>query len=98
MLEDLNDILNYLKIVRKQGYKSRTKLQLRLNVICRSSKVDAYISRLSRDGYIRVYMHPRIGLQDTQELEADLKVYYSISDSGRYFIKKGGYRVQSRSA
>jgi len=91
MAEDLNYILTYLFRNRGSAFQKRTKNNLRLY----SEKVveiDTHLSRLSRDGYIRSYFHPSLGLSwNNLHLDTDQKIFYSLTERGMAFLKKGGY-------
>lgn len=91
MTKDLDAILEYLKMNKKCSFRRRTKALLKQ---CTSQMVflDAHLSQLSKDGYIRSYMHPDIGLHDTMQIEEEKKVFYSVTDRGIRFLNNGGYQ------
>lgn len=92
MYEDLNSILVYLGMNRGSTFKKRTKDRIDIDPEKRK-KIDSYISKLSSDGYIRSYFHPSIGLTwDKLQIDSDQKIYYSVTERGLKFLKKGGYK------
>lgn len=91
MYEDLNNILVYLGMNKGSAFKKRTKSTL-MDFSKQAKKIDAQLSMLSRDGYIRSYFHPSIGLGwDNLQIDSDQKIFYSVTDRGMKFLKKGGY-------
>jgi hypothetical protein len=92
MSQELNKILAYLNTNNTNQFNRRTKQLLRKIVLGASSNLDAYLCRLTKDGYIRLYLHPNVGLNGLQELDTDLKLSCSITDEGITFIQQGGYQ------
>ncbi|OFZ41490.1 MAG: hypothetical protein A3D92_15275 [Bacteroidetes bacterium RIFCSPHIGHO2_02_FULL_44_7] len=90
-MEDLNNILTYLFTNKGSAFQKRTKNTLR-RCSEKMVEIDDHLSKLSRDGYIRSYFHPSIGLRwDHLQLDSDQKIYYSLTERGMAFFKKGGY-------
>jgi len=91
MSEDLNTILVYLGMNKRSGFQKRTKSTLMVHSQ-QVKKIDLHLSKLSRDGFIRSYFHPSIGLAwSNLEIDSDQKIFYSVTERGIKFLKKGGY-------
>ena len=91
MNEKLNQILSYLKENEKKGFERRTKFSLILEFVNSLSSIDEYMSKLIRDGHIRLFLHPNIGLKDELSIDYNEKLIYSVSKKGAHFIREGGY-------
>ena len=90
-MKDLNNILMYLKMNKRDSFHKRTKKALKERT-SETSSLDSHLSKLSREGYIRQYFHPSIGfIWDNLKIEPDQKIFYSLTDSGVKFLKRGGY-------
>lgn len=91
MSEDLNNILVYLGMNKRSAFEKRTKSTI-MSYSKQEKEIDAYLSTLSREGYIRSYFHPSIGLAwDSLKIDSDQKIFYSVTERGMKFLKKGGY-------
>lgn len=93
MSNELNEILIYLKANKKRGFYKKTKFILKER-IAQHSILESCLTKLSSDGYIRSYFHPRMGLHDNLMIDSDLKIFYSLSRKGLEFINKGGYQIK----
>jgi hypothetical protein len=90
-MHDLNKILAYLKKNKLESFHKRTKKSLKKHS-SKTTSLDDHLSKLSREGFIRSYLHPSVGFNwDNQNLESDQKTFYSVTDRGIKFLMKGGY-------
>lgn len=90
-MEDLNNILKYLLEYKECSFQNRTKKTIK-DHSRQLTLVENHLSQLSRDGYIRAYFHPSIGFfWENLKIEADQKVFYSVTKKGIKFLKRGGY-------
>lgn len=90
-MQELNNILQYLRMHKRSSFQCRTKKVLK-DQTEEATLIDNYLSKLSRDGYIRSYLHPSIGfVWESLQIESDQKFFYSVTERGIKFLRKGGY-------
>ena len=57
MIIELNEVLHYLDQQKGEPRRCKSKHALRLNLTIPSMRLDQIIKKLSRDGYINIFLH-----------------------------------------
>lgn len=92
MLGELNEILFYLNKHQNQSPRKRNILALRLNSSIPSKGLNEVIQKLSKDGFIYVYMHNEASRFWAPPFTWEKNISFSLSRKGKEFIESGGYR------